>query len=84
MAKVKTTVSIDGFLLEKINDLAKRLDISRSGLLVLAVKEFIQRHENKQLLSKLNKAYDDLPLSDEKQLLHGIRSLHRKLVEGER
>ncbi len=83
MANVKTAISIDKALFEQVNKLADKLDVSRSHLFVLAVEEFIQRYENEQLLRQLNQAYDDLPLVDEEQLLEGMRSSHRKLVEGE-
>ena len=83
MANVKTAISIDKSLFEQVNKLADKLDVSRSHLFVLAVEEFIQRYENEQLLRQLNQAYDDLPLADEEQLLQGIRSSHRNLVEGE-
>jgi len=83
MANVKTAISIDKALFEQVNKLADELDVSRSHLFVLAVEEFIQRYENEQLLQQLNQAYDDLPLADEEQILQGMRSSHRALVEGE-
>ncbi len=83
MANVKTAISINKALFEQVNKLADELDVSRSHLFVLAVEEFIQRYENEQLLQQLNQAYDDLPLADEEQVVKGMRSSHRKLVEGE-
>ena len=83
MANVKTAISINKSLFEQVNKLADELDVSRSHLFVLAVEEFIQRYENEQLLHQINQAYDDLPLADEEQILQGMRSPHRKLVEGE-
>jgi hypothetical protein len=83
MSNVKTAISISKTLFEQVNKLADELDVSRSHLFVLAVEEFIQRHENEQLLQQLNQAYDDLPLTDEELILKGMRSQHRKLVEGE-
>lgn len=83
MAKVKTAISISKTLFEQVNKLAEELEVSRSHLFVLAVEEFIQRYENEQLLQQINQAYDDLPLEDEEQILAGMRSLHRELVEGE-
>ncbi len=83
MANVKTAISINKNLFEQVNKLADELDVSRSHLFVLAVEEFIQRYENEQLLQQLNQAYDELPLANEEQILKGMRSPHRKLVEGE-
>ena len=70
-------------LLERINDLAQELQVSRSRLFVLAVEEFIQRHENRRLLEALNDAYDDVPDSDEQALHDKMRQQHRQLVEGQ-
>ena len=70
-------------LLERINDLAQELQVSRSRLFVLAVEEFIRRHENRRLLEALNDAYDDGPDSDEQALRDKMRRRHRQLVEGQ-
>ena len=83
MANVKTAISIDKVLFEQINKLADELNVSRSHLFVLAVEEFIQRHENQQLLEQLNQAYDDMPSTEEEQHLEGLRLRHRQQVEGE-
>jgi metal-responsive CopG/Arc/MetJ family transcriptional regulator len=83
MASIKTAISINKNLFEQVNKLAGELEVSRSYLFVLAVEEFIQRYENERLLRQINQAYDDLPLADENQILRGMRSSHRKLVDGE-
>ena len=83
MANIKTAISINKTLFEQVNKLADELEVSRSRLFVLAVEEFIRRYENEQLLQQINQAYDDLPLAEEEQILHGMRSVHRKLVEGD-
>ena len=70
-------------LLERITDLAQELQVSRSLLSVLAVEEFIQRHENRKLLEALNDAYDDVPDSDEQALCDKMRQRHRQWVEGQ-
>ena len=70
-------------LLERINDLAQELQVSRSRLFVLAVEGFIRRHENRRLLEALNDAYDDGPDSDEQVLRDKMRQRHRQLVEGQ-
>jgi len=83
MANVKTAISLRGSLFERVNDLAQELRVSRSRLFVLAVEEFIQRHENRRLLEALNDAYDDVPGSDEQALHDKMRQRHRQLVEGQ-
>ena len=81
MANVKTAISLQTSLFERVNDLAQELQVSRSRLFVLAIEGFIQRHENRQLLEALNDAYDDVPELDEQALLDQMRQRHRQLVE---
>lgn len=83
MTNVKTAISLQESLFEQVNDLAQELQVSRSHLFVLAVEEFIQRHENRRLLEALNDAYDDVPDSDEQALRGRMRQRHRQLVEGQ-
>ena len=83
MANVKTAISLRKSLFERVNDLAQELQVSRSRLFVLAVEEFIQRHDNRRLLEALNDAYDDVPDSDEQALCGKMRQRHRQLVEGQ-
>ncbi len=83
MANVKTAISLQKSLFEKIDDLARELQISRSRLFVLAVEDFIRRHENQQLLEDLNAAYDDAPDPEEQTLRQNMRSQHRQMVKGQ-
>ena len=83
MASVKTAISIREPLFEQVEALANELDLSRSRLFVLAVEEFIQRYQNRQLLEDINRAYDDLPDIAEQTYLEKTRYQQRKLVEGE-
>jgi len=83
MANVKTAISLQESLFERVNDLAQELQVPRSRLFVLAVEELIQRHENRRLLEALNDAYDDVPDSDEQALYDKMRQRHRQLVEGQ-
>lgn len=84
MAHIKTAISIDRALFEQVNDLAQKLDVSRSYLFVLAVEEFLRRYENQELLQQINQAYDDLPTAEEEQLLAGMRHRLLRLVQRER
>jgi metal-responsive CopG/Arc/MetJ family transcriptional regulator len=83
MASIKTAISLQESLLDKVDALAKELDISRSRLFVLAAEEFIQRHRNRELLEAINIAYDDSPDTEEEMLRQKMRHKHRRLVEGQ-
>jgi metal-responsive CopG/Arc/MetJ family transcriptional regulator len=80
MSYVKTAISLQEVLLQKIDALARELDISRSRLFALAAEEFLQRYQNQQLLEAINAAYDDLPDPEEETLYQQRRYQHRQLV----
>ena len=83
MKTVKTAISIQRSLLNQVNDLAEELQIPRSQLFVLAVAEFIKRHENRKMLESLNKVYADAWDLNEERLQKRMRRKHRQLVDGQ-
>ena len=83
MTNVRTAISIPEPLFEQVKELAEKSKISRSRLFVLAVEDFIRRHENRRLLEALNAAYDDAPDPEEQTLRQNMRSQHRQMVEGQ-
>lgn len=78
---IKTVISLQKSLFEQVEVLAHGLKISRSRLFVLTFEEFVQLHQNQQLLEQINLAYDDLPDSVQKERLAKMRSQHRHIVE---
>ena len=80
---VKTAVSLRRELFEQGEALAGRLRISRSRLFALALEEFVRRHENRQLLERLNAAYGGGADPEEAALRPARRRWHRRLVIGE-
>jgi predicted transcriptional regulator len=83
MANIKTAISMQSSLYEKIGELARKLKIPRSRVLVLALEEFVQRQDNQLLLAQINEVYQDAPTAEEKKTLRRARSSHRRIVEGE-
>lgn len=81
MANIKTAISMQPSLYEKVAETARKLKIPRSRVLVLAVEEFIQRQDNQLLLAQINEAYQDAPTAEE--TMQRGRSSHRRIVEGE-
>ena len=77
MPNVKTAISIEKPIFEKINILAKSLNVSRSYIFSQAVKEYIQRHQNIELLQQLNDIYDDQQADS---LVQKMRPKHKKMV----
>ncbi|HET9209616.1 MAG TPA: ribbon-helix-helix protein, CopG family [Thermoanaerobaculia bacterium] len=83
MAKIKTAISLQDSLVERLDRLARELNISRSQLFSRAADEFLQRHESQALLDAINRAYDDYPDKEEVAQREAMRSKQRRLMEGE-
>jgi metal-responsive CopG/Arc/MetJ family transcriptional regulator len=83
MDHVKTAISLHKALFEQVEALAQEMHISRSRLFVLAVEDFIRRHESQRLLERINAAYADAPDPVEQALRRRMRHQHRHVVEGE-
>ena len=81
MANIKTAISIDKPLFEKVDNLAHELNTTRSRIFALAAQEFIQRHKNQKLLKAINEAYDDIPDVKEETLKSMMRSRHLEMVK---
>jgi len=83
MQNVKTAISIHKALFEQAESLARKLKVSRSRLFVLALEDYIQRQQNRELLAQINAACENEPDADEQMLRHRARRHHRRMVEGE-
>jgi metal-responsive CopG/Arc/MetJ family transcriptional regulator len=83
METIKTAISIDKSLFAQANSLARKLKVSRSRLFVIALEDFIREQENRELLEKINAAYEDEPDQTEIRMRRKARKSHRKLVEGQ-
>ena len=83
MESIKTAISIDKSLFAQANALARKLKVSRSRLFVLALEDFIQEQQNRELLEKINAVFADEPGESEKVLRRKSRKSHRRLVEGQ-
>ena len=83
MESIKTAISIDKSLFAQANALARKLKVSRSRLFVIALEDFIQEQENRELLEKINAVYADGPDKSEQELRRKMRQSYRRLIEGQ-
>lgn len=83
MTTIKTAISIDEPLFLAVEQLARELNISRSSLFVMAVEKFLQQHQNRQLLARLNKVYAQPNSPEEEAAQQSITHYHGRLVQGE-
>ena len=80
MASVKSAISIEERLFKQVNDLARELNMSRSRLIGMAVREYIKRHNNRAMIQALNEAYDDV-MEVETSTIARMRPYHRSVVK---
>jgi len=83
MSTMKTAISIQESLFRETKVLANKLHVSRSELFARAMRDFIRKQQNRQLLQQLNMAYDDTPNAEERKWQGKVKNRQRKLVEGE-
>ena len=83
MPGVKTAISLDEELFNKVDKLAHKLHVSRSRVFTLAVQDYLHKQENKSLLAQLNEAYSDQPSDQERKISKSAKAKHRKIVEQE-
>lgn len=84
LASSKTAISLEPLLLDRIDDLARELKVSRSRLLALAAEDFLRKHENARMLAQIELAYADEPTREEQHVRKAARAAHRRRVERER
>ena len=81
MANSKTAISLHEQLFRQAESMAREMKMSRSRLFAAALEEFINRHQNRQLLHKINEAYAERPDDSERRYLRKMRRHHGKLIE---
>jgi len=83
MGNTKTAISIEDSLLRKADKLSREMQIPRSRLFSLALKEFIEERESRILLAKINSAYQDDQDQEEEERLTKMKRKQKKMLEGE-
>ena len=57
------------------------MKLSRSRLFAVALEEFIQRQDSRELLARINEAYGEKAAPEERKYLKKMRQRHRKMVD---
>ncbi len=83
MTTIKTAVSIEEGLFHRADKLAAELQLSRSGLVALALERFIVQYDTKRIVEILNEVYADGLTEEEQQTMAGMRRLQAELLEDE-
>ncbi len=80
MATIKTAISIEKPIFDRADALARELNISRSRLFATAVREFLERYQNKKLFQAINDAHDDFS-EPEAAITEKMKSRHMEMVK---
>jgi metal-responsive CopG/Arc/MetJ family transcriptional regulator len=61
---MKTAVSLPDLLYERAEETASYMGIPRSKLFALALEEYIERHNGKMIIEKINEVYGKIDQSE--------------------
>jgi hypothetical protein len=78
---VKTDISIDDGLLQEADRTARLMGLTRSRLFTVAVRDFLKRQRQEQMLLLLNDVHANQPAPTEKRLLNGLKTKLRRTVK---
>jgi metal-responsive CopG/Arc/MetJ family transcriptional regulator len=81
VAHVKTAISLDESLFREAEEWAGKLGVSRSQLFARAVEEYVRRHENEELVRRLDEAHADRLDDEEREHLERMWVDHARLLE---
>ncbi len=68
-------------LAKKVEATAKQMQISNDRLVSLALEDFFERQQNKNLLEAINEVYRDAPTTEEKKELRLMRNKSTKVLD---
>ena len=68
------TVKVTKTLAKKVEKTAKEMKVSSDKLVSIALEDFLERKQNKDLLKALNEAYKDEPTADEREELRRMKN----------
>jgi len=81
LSSVKTAISVEKSLLNKIDETAKNLNLSRSKFFAVAAENYLHHIETQELVEKLNEAYGDGLDDMEKKTLKGMKTVMQRHAE---
>lgn len=83
MTTIKTAVSIEESLFQRVEALAAEMQIPRSRIFSMALESYIERYDTQKLIEILNEVYADGLTEEEKEDMEAMRYLQAELLEDE-
>lgn len=81
---MKTAISIPDDLFLTVEEMAKKLNVSRSRFFAEAVRDYIAKQNNRELFKTLNKVYSEIDTKQEVKLRKRSKKYYSKLFEVEK
>jgi Arc/MetJ family transcription regulator len=78
---MKTAISLDGDLLQQADKTAKQMGLSRSRLFALALRDYLRRNQQQQLVEQLNRVYAGKPDLPDKQITRRMKHKFRATIK---
>jgi hypothetical protein len=73
MAHVKSAISIEESVFLRMETLARELGMPRSRLFTVAMSEYLDRHERRKMLEKIDAAYAEPPAEGDRAWTQAAR-----------
>ena len=81
MSSIKTAISIDEDLYKEVKDLSIRLNISKSRIFSQAVRYFIDKKNNLELLKKINESYSAELNEIDTEYLEAVKKSYSQIID---
>ncbi len=81
MSVTRTAISLPSDLFEQTNQAAQALNLSRSGVIALALQEFMERRKKQQIAEAIRLAYQGDPQEEEREVAEVYRRAARRHLE---
>ena len=81
MSTVKTAISIDEELYQKVKELSVKLKIPKSQVFSQAIEYFIDKKNNLELLRKINESYSSEISDIDPEYLKSAKKSHSKIID---
>ncbi len=80
MAGVKTAISVEKKLFDRVDNTAAEMNISRSRLFSLAMEDYLKKLENIKLLEDLNAVYETSPSYSEEKIAQAMKQKQKRTL----
>jgi metal-responsive CopG/Arc/MetJ family transcriptional regulator len=78
---MKTAISLEAPLLEETDKTARKLGVSRSRFVALALKSYLQQRRNREIIDQLNQVYADSGEAGEQPTAAQVKAKFRAVVK---